>query len=112
VRLQRVDERNGYRSRVRKLDGAALTAHVEQLKKDFSSGPPVGRTVEGVVTNVLDGDGQAGWAMVNLGSVQGSLPLPVTQDRYNPKGLPATQRFAAGDVVRVRVNKVGKEGPI
>lgn len=110
--LQRVDERNGYRSRVRKLEGAALIAHVEQLKKDFSSGPPVGRTVEGVVTNVLDGDGQAGWAMVNLGSVQGSLPLPVTQDRYNPKGLLATQRFAAGDVVRVRVNKVGKEGPI
>jgi penicillin-binding protein 1A len=29
--------------------------------------------------------------------------LPLTNDRYNPRGLPAEKRFAVGDVLRVRV---------
>ncbi len=112
--LQRLDERNGYRGRQRKLEGAALAAHLEQLKKEFPSGPPVGRMVDGVVTKVLDGQGetQSGWAMVDLGAAVGSLPLPTMQDRYNPKGLPASQRFASGDVVHVRVARLGREGAI
>jgi penicillin-binding protein 1A len=112
--LQKIDERNGYRARLRKLEGAALSAHLGQLKKDYPSGPPVGRLVDGVISKVLDGEGegQAGWAMVELGATTGSLRLPTVNDRYNPKGLPASQRFAPGDVVHVRVGSLGREGPI
>ena len=112
--LQRIDERNGYRGRQRKLDAAAQAAHLAQLKKDFPNGPPVGRLLDGVVTKVLDGEGDnsAGWAMVDLGAATGSLPLPMVGDRYNPKSLLPSQRFAPGDVVHVRVARLGREGAI
>ena len=109
--LQRIDERNGFR-KGRKMDPAARTAHLAQLKKEFPSGPPVGRGIDGVVTKVLDGEKGTGWAMVDLGAVVGSLPLPQTGDRYNPTGLAATKRFFEGDIVRVHIGRMAKEGPI
>lgn len=110
--LQRIDERNKLRQGLRKLDIAARVAHLAELKREFPSGPPVGRGIDGVVIKVLDGDKGSGWAMVDLGGVQGSLPLPQTGDRYNPKGLLATQRYSEGDVVRVRIGRLAKEGPL
>src|SRR5262249_5818216 len=85
--LQRIDERQGYRGRVQHLLAAAQKAHLETLKREFPSGPPIGHIVEGVITQVLDGDDQAGWATVDLGAVQGALELRAAPDRYNPKGL-------------------------
>lgn len=110
--LQRIDERQGYRGRVQHLSGAAQKEHLEALKREYPSGPSVGRIVEGVITQVLDGDDEKGWATVDLGAVQGALPLPAVADRYNPKALPATKRFAVGDTLRVRITRVGREGPI
>ena len=110
--LSRIDERQGYRGRVQHLNDAARKTHLEGLKREFPSGPPVGRIVEGVITQVLDGDELSGWATVDLGAAAGALPLPAEKDRYNPKGLPATQRFSPGDTVRVRIARVGREGPI
>ena len=110
--LQKLDERNGYRGKVRHLEGAARTQHVEQLTKEFPAGPPVGKIVEGVIEKVLDTDAQSGWAMVSLGAVTGNLPLGGPQDRYNPKGNPPTKRFSPGDTVRVRIARTVREGPI
>lgn len=110
--LSRIDERQGYRGRVQHLSQAAQKAHLEALKKEYPSGPPTGRVVEGVVTQVLDGDEKSGWATVDLGAVQGTLALPASPDRYNPKGLPPSKRFAAGDTLRVRILRVAREGPI
>ena len=112
VGLQRIDERQGYRGRVQHLSANAQKSHLEALKKDFPNGPPVGRVVEGVVTQVLDGDDAAGWATVDLGAVQGTLQLPAIADRYNPKALPASKRFVAGDTLRVRIHHVAREGAI
>lgn len=110
--LQKIDERQGYRGRVQHLAAGAQKVHLESLKREYPSGPAVGKTVEGVITQVIDGDEGAGWATVDLGALTGSLPLPAVQDRYNPKALPATKRFQAGDTVRVRVNRIGREGPM
>lgn len=111
--LQRIDERQGYRGRLRHLAGAELKSHLEQLKRDFPSGPGVGKTVEGVVLNVVDGEGGAGWASIDLGASRGVLPLSTagnSPDRYNPKGLPASKRFVEGDTLRVRVHRIQREG--
>ncbi|HNK45666.1 MAG TPA: PBP1A family penicillin-binding protein [Pseudomonadota bacterium] len=110
--LVRIDERNGYRKGVRNPSASDRKKHLEELKKEFPSGPPMGRVVEGVVTKVLDGEKNGGWAMVDLGAVVGNLPLPQVGDRYNPKGIAATQRYSEGDVVKVRVGRIGKEGPM
>ncbi len=110
--LQRIDERQGYRGRVRHLAGDDLKAHLEGLKREFPSGPPVNKTVEGVVVNRVDGEGGSGWATLDLGASRGILPLPATQDRYNPKALPATKRFSEGDTLRVRVQRMQREGAL
>ena len=111
--LQRIDERQGYRGRLRHLAGGELKAHLDSLKRDFPNGPTVGKTVEGVVQNIVDGEGGAGWATIDLGASRGVLPLPATTnppDRYNPKALPASKRFVEGDTLRVRINRLGREG--
>lgn len=111
--LMRIDERQGYRGRLRHLTGAELKTQLESLKRDFPSGPGVGKTVEGVVLNVVDGEGGAGWASIDLGASRGVLPLSTagnSLDRYNPKGLPASRRFVEGDTLRVRVQRIQREG--
>ena len=90
--LQRIDERQGYRGKIQHLTGAALKAHVDGLRREYPSGPAVGRSVEGVIVNLLDGQDGQGWATVDLGTVQGVLPLPAVQDRYNPKARMASKR--------------------
>lgn len=110
--LVRIDERNGYRKATRKLHGADRRKYLEELKKEFPNGPPLNKTIEGVITKILDGEKGSGWAMVDLGTVSGSLPLSQIGDRYNPKGLPASQRYAEGDVLKVRIARQAKEGPI
>ena len=108
--LLRIDERQGYRGRVRHLVGNDLKTHLEGLKREFPSGPAVGKTVEGVIVNVVDGEDGSGWATLDLGATRGVLPLPATQDRYNPKALVATKRFVEGDTLRVRVIRLQREG--
>lgn len=108
--LLRIDERQGYRGRVRHLAGNDLKTHIEGLKREFPSGPAVGKTVEGVIVNVVDGEDGSGWATLDLGATRGVLPLPATQDRYNPKALVATKRFVEGDTLRVRVGRLQREG--
>lgn len=110
--LRHIDERNHYRKAARKLSLAERKKHLEGLQKEFPQGPPIGRVVEGVVVKVLDSDKGNGWAMVDLGAVQGSLPLPQTGDRFNPNGLMASQRYSEGDSIRVRIGRQAKEGAI
>jgi penicillin-binding protein 1A len=64
-------------------------------------------TVSAADAKAHEGDG----ATVSLGIKQGWLPLPASIDRYNPKGLPAAQRFAVGDVIRVRILDYPKDKP-
>ena len=52
--LVRIDERNGYRKGVRN-PSASDRKNTWRNSKEFPSGPPMGRVVEGVVTKVLDG---------------------------------------------------------
>ncbi len=110
--LQRIDDRTGNRRALRRLSGADRAAYVQKLGREYPGGPPPNHIVEGMVTQVEDGDGQSGaGAVVSLGgAITGWLPLPAVQDRYNVKGLPPKKRFGAGDVLRVRVAHGGKDG--
>lgn len=109
--LRAVDERNGYRGRLRHLGGREREAHLAKLAAEYPSGPPSSKIVEGVVEKVLDEKGGAG-AVVAIGKGTGWLPLPEAPDRYNPRGLAPSKRFGVGDVLRVRVAQSGREGPI
>lgn len=104
--LQTLDERQGYRKPLAHLTGKALDAHLKKLKKVHPSAPHMGKIVEGVVREVT-----ADQATLSLGGVTGLLPLPAKPDRYNPKALPADQRFKPGDVLRVRVVERPKDKP-
>jgi penicillin-binding protein 1A len=113
--LRALDEREGYRRPLRHLQPAAQRAYLAQLAREVGASPGPARIIEGVVQKVLDGDGQSGaGAEVGLGQVTGWLPLlrDRHRDRYNPRELPATQRFRPGDVVRVRVAHTGKDGHV
>lgn len=106
--LRRIDERSAYRLRRGRVSGANRDAYLQELRREFPNGPPIGRIVEGVITKVLDGARSPGWAEVDLGAARGILVL-AHPDRYNPKGLAATMRFMEGDVVRVRIGSAGRE---
>lgn len=117
--LRRLDERNGYRGALRHLGDKDLPPYLEQLKKEFPSGPPVGKVLEGVVQKVLPADplkdkDRGGWVMVDLGALTGSLPLPPAgvADRYSTATRPISDVLKPGDVVRVRVVRIPREGPI
>jgi penicillin-binding protein 1A len=116
--LQRLDERQGYRGRLRRLSAKDREAHLKALAREYPSGPPQSKIIEGVVLKVEDGDGLSGaGAQVAIGPEdkdrgRGWLPLPARPDRYNPQKLMPSKRFAPGDVVRVRVDHVGRDGPV
>ena len=114
--LLHIDERQGYRQRIKHLSSTEQTKLHQALLRELPTGPPVGKLVEGVVTQLIDGEaGQAsGWAVIDLGGQSGMLPLFLDpqKDRYNPKGLLPSKRFEVGDLVRVRVRSLRKEGPI
>ena len=120
--LQRIDERAGYLLPVRHLDAKQQETHLKKLDKEFPNGAEgvdkamrQGKVIEGLVQQVFENnDSSLGMgAKVALGKGNwGWLKLPKekSRNRYNPKGLSATARFKAGDVVRVRMAQQGKEG--
>lgn len=116
--LRKLDERNNYRGPLRHLSDKELPGYLELLKKEHPGGPAVGKVVEGVVQKVLppqasDKD-RGGWVMVDLGAIAGSLPLPPPgqTDRYSTATKPLHEALKPGDVLRVRVVRIPREGPI
>lgn len=117
--LRKLDERNSYRGPLRHLAEKELQPYLEQLKKENPSGPAAGKIVEGVVQKVLPPPGdkekdRGGWVMVDLGATTGSLPLPPPgqADRYSTATKPLGEVLKPGDVIRVRVVRIPREGPI
>jgi len=70
-----------------------LAKYARRLPK---KGPTHGGRYRAVVTEV-HGDA----LVVDLGNWKAELSLSAAADRYNPKGLPAGERFKVGDIVRV-----------
>lgn len=101
--LADLDARQGFRKPTAHLKPADVKKHHAKLEREFPTEPSMGKVVDGVIMKL-----DAGAAVVDLGGVSGSLPLPAAPDRYNPKALPATERFAVGDMLRVRVIEAGK----
>jgi penicillin-binding protein 1A len=110
-----LDARQGYRKPLAHLKNQQqIAAHEAKLRKEFPDGPGTSKVAEGVVKEVVVGDKShdSDGAKVGLGAYVGWLPLKVETptpanpnpavDRYNPKGLIASQRFSVGDVIRVR----------
>jgi penicillin-binding protein 1A len=98
-----LDARQGFRKPLHHLKGAEIGKWHDKLAKEFSAEPGLGKVVEGVVTALGDAD-----ATIDLGAVTGTLPLPAVTDRYNPKAQKPAERFAIGDVLRVRVLEPGR----
>src|SRR5262249_23171758 len=96
--LEDIDQRESFAKPLAHLDGKKRAAHLKQLRKEVGDAPRIGSAYEGVVTATDDGDQSV---TVDLGSTRGILPLAKDR-RYNPKKLPPSKRFKAGDVIRVR----------
>ncbi len=129
-----LDARQGYRKPNAHLKAPQIPAALAKLSRDLPNGPPYGKIVDGVVTEVVvgktsstptpakglrggdrdtahDGDG----LKIGLGAVTAWLPLPLTManggtDRYNPKAITVDKRFAVGDVLRVSVIDLSTKG--
>ena len=98
--LQALDARHDYRGPIAKLTPDKVEKKLAQLKKVLpAGGPKTGDSYEAVVVSVSDEKAEMA---VDLGGWKGTVPLPVDKSRYNPEGKKASQRFAAGDLVRVR----------
>jgi penicillin-binding protein 1A len=105
--LVELDARQGNRKPLHRLSKPAEQKKWhDRLEKEFPSEPGLGKVVEGLITQLSDADPAS--AIVDLGGTSGTLPLPASVDRYNPKAQKPSERFAAGDVVRVRVLEPGK----
>ena len=100
--LQSLDERHGYRKPLAHLSQAQMAAHAKKLAKEFPEGPGNDKIVEAAVVEVAPKQTPDG-VVIDLGTKRAFLPLPASPDRYNPKGVPASQRFTVGDLLRVRV---------
>ncbi len=106
-----LDGRQGFRKPLHRLKpGVEQKRWHDKLAADHTKEPGLGTVVEGMVLEVSAASAtqQAG-ALVDLGTVNGFLPLPTSVDRYNPKAQPVSERFATGDVLRVRVLEPGKD---
>ncbi len=107
--LVELDARHGYRKPLARLKPTEWKKHHAGLEKEFPSEPSMGKVVDGLVTALGNGSAtELPGAVVDLGATRGFLPLPAAVDRYNPKAQTATERFAVGDVLRVRVIEQGK----
>ena len=104
--LVELDARQGLRKPLRRLKPVEQKKWHERLLKELPSEPTTGRVVEAMIVQL--GETEPAGATVDLGGASGFLPLPTAADRYNPKAQRASERFAVGDVVRVRVLEPGK----
>jgi penicillin-binding protein 1A len=102
--LEDFDARQGFRGPSARLTGKALDRKRAELKKTHGSPLHDGELVEGLVTRLESdaADPKLGKLFIDLGAGEGVVDLSL-ETRYakGPKSWAA--RFAAGDVVRVRV---------
>ncbi len=99
--LRALDARHGYTRALKKLKPADVPARLKALKKALpKGGPRGGDTYEAVVTEVSDEKQEM---QVDLGGWRGSVPLELGAGRLNAAKKKPRERFAAGDVVRVRL---------
>jgi penicillin-binding protein 1A len=95
--LRDLDERHGYRGPIARLKPAEVAAKLKALARTQAD-PRPGETYDAIVTQVTDTT-----LGVDLGGWQGTVELALTEDRINPQHRKAGERFAAGDLVRVRL---------
>ena len=110
--LVTIDGRQGYRGPTGKVyhdkkgwSEAALERALEKAVaklREENSAPKAGQVYEGIVLAV---DDAAQRLQVTLGNAEGQVELD-KDERYNPKKLAPSKRFARGDRVRVRVGEV------
>src|SRR5262249_46574674 len=95
--LRDLDERHGYRGPIAHLKPAEAAAKLKALAKTQAD-PRPGDTYDAVVTGVTDTT-----LAVDLGGWQGTVELSLTEDRINAQHKKPSERFAANDLVRVRL---------
>ncbi len=101
--LRELDGRQGYRGPIERLKPEKAVDRLKLLAKKLAGATPrAGETYEAVVTEVSDADKTL---VVDLGGWRGAVLLEGPADeRINPDGKKPTERFQAGDVVRVRTD--------
>jgi penicillin-binding protein 1A len=99
--LRALDERHGYRGPIARLKPDAAAAKVKALTQTLAGAEAkVGETYDAVITAVSDEKHELS---ADLGGWQGTVPLELSGDeRLNPTHKKPSERFAAGDLVRVR----------
>jgi penicillin-binding protein 1A len=101
--LEAYDARQKYGVPLRRLTGKALDAELASLAKKQKAGPAVGKELRAIVREVHDADREL---VVDLGSSKAVVLLGLPGDhRYNGKDKKPSERFGAGDLVRVMKTK-------
>jgi penicillin-binding protein 1A len=98
--LRDLDARHGYRGAEARLKPADAVAKIKALTKELGGAPKVGETYAAVVTEVSDA---AQTLSVDLGGWTGVVGLEGADGRLNPQHKKPSERFAAGDLVHVRL---------
>jgi penicillin-binding protein 1A len=101
--LRELDGRQGYRGPIERLKPDKAIERLKALQKKLPpGGPHIGETFEAVVTEVGDADKTL---RVDVGGWKGAVLLEGAGDeRANPDKKKPSERFQAGDVVRVRLD--------
>jgi penicillin-binding protein 1A len=105
--LEDLDGRQGYRGPIGHLTGKALEKRRAELKAAHKKPPRESEIIEGIVARVEKDpaakEGKlSGKLVVDLGAAQGVVDLG-GETRYAKGTKPLADRFAPGDLVRVRV---------
>ncbi len=102
--LRALDHRHHYGGVHRKIAGDKIDLEVARLARKLpKKGPEAGELYDAVVLSV---DDAARELVVDLGKWKASLLLGGHDDeRFNPDGKKPSERFARGDMVRVRLTK-------
>jgi penicillin-binding protein 1A len=99
--LEDIDNRQGYRGPSGHLTGAALEKHRAALKAAHRNGVRDSDIIEAIVER-FDKGGTKGRMIVDLGTSKGVVDL-AAETRYGLGTKPLSERFKAGDLVRVRL---------
>ncbi len=105
--LREVDERQKFGRPVKRIKQNKIKLELAKLARRIpAGGPRAGEIYRAVVLDVHDAtETEPDTLVADLGEWKAAVPLVgESNDRFNPEGVKASERFAIGDVIRVKRN--------
>jgi penicillin-binding protein 1A len=105
--LRELDKRQKLGRRIDRVKADKIELQLAKYARRLpDNGPRTGESYRAVVLEVHDAAGEEpATLVVDLGNWKAAVPLiGESEERFNPKGEPASERFEVGDIVRVERN--------